>query len=142
MHTTTSQIAINAPAEKVWDILTKPELVRLWQYGSELITTWEPGTRIHFRSEWEGQVFEQWGTVLEFAPTKLLKYSLFAPRPDLADSPENYFFMSYALNEAGGSTTLTITQADPRHGTGDGGSDAAAEENSVLKTLKELAEAQ
>ena len=87
-------------------------------------------------------MFEQWGTVLEFAPTKLLKYSLFAPRPDLADSPENYFFMSYALNEAGGSTTLTITQDDPRPGTGDGGSDAGAEENSVLKTLKELAGAQ
>ena len=142
MHTTTSQIVINAPGQKVWDAVTKPELVERWQYGSRLSTTWEPGTAIRFHSEWEGQVYEQWGTVLEFSPPIGLKYSLFAPRPGLEDSAAHYFLMSYTLDEADGKTTLTITQDDPRPGAGEDGSEANGEENSVLKTLKELAEAQ
>ncbi len=141
MHTTTSQLAIKASPETVWNLLTDPEAVKLWQYGSLLTTTWEPGTRIHFRSEWEGQVFEQWGPVIEVTAPKFLKYSLFAPRPDLADTPENYFYMSYSLTEADGMTTHTITQEDPRPGTGESGEDANEDENSVLKTLKALAEA-
>ena len=142
MHTTTSEIAIKASPQTVWNLLTDPESVKLWQYGSVLTTTWEPGARIHFRSEWEGQVFEQWGTVIEVTAPKFLKYSLFAPRPGLADAPENYFYISYTLTEADGITTLTITQDDPRPGAGEGGADTNDEENSVLKTLKELAESQ
>jgi uncharacterized protein YndB with AHSA1/START domain len=141
MHTTTSKITIKAPAQKVWDALTTPELVKRWQYGSQLSTTWEAGTSIRFRSEWEGQVYEQWGTVIEFSPPTSLKYTLFAPRPDLTDVPENYFVMSYALDETGGSTILTITQEDPRPGAGDGDPDPG-EENGVLKTLKKIVEAE
>jgi uncharacterized protein YndB with AHSA1/START domain len=141
MHTTTSEIAIKASPQTVWNLLTDPASVKLWQYGSILTTTWEPGTRIHFRSEWEGQVFEQWGNVIEVTPPKFLKYSLFAPRPDLADASENYFYMSYSLTEADGMTTLTITQEDPRPGAGESDGDTNEEGNSVLKTLKELAEA-
>jgi len=47
-----------------------------------------------FHAEWNGQRFEQWGRVIAFNPRVSLKYSLFAPRPDLTDSPENYFFMT------------------------------------------------
>ena len=109
MHTATSEIAIKAPPTTVWKLLTEPESVKLWQYGSVLTTTWEPGARIHLRSEWEEQVFEQWGTVIEFTSPTFLKYSLFAPRPDLTDNPENYFYMSYSLTNADGVTTLAIT---------------------------------
>jgi uncharacterized protein YndB with AHSA1/START domain len=136
MHTTTSEITIEASPETVWKFLTDPELVKMWQYGSLLITTWEPGTSIRFRSEWEGQVFEQWGTVIE-----VVAPSLFAPRPDLADAPENYFYMSYTLTQANCMTTLRITQEDSRPGAGESCGDANEEEHSVLKTLKELAEA-
>ena len=46
----------NASKQKIWDILTKPEFVKLWQYGSELQTSWEIGTTIKFRTEWQGKV--------------------------------------------------------------------------------------
>jgi hypothetical protein len=39
--------------------LTNPEKVKLWQFGSDLITTWEVGSDIKFVTEWEGQVFQQ-----------------------------------------------------------------------------------
>jgi uncharacterized protein YndB with AHSA1/START domain len=56
-----SVIFIDAPIEKVWATLTEPELVKLWQYGSDVITDWNVGSEIRYRTEWEGKVFEQWG---------------------------------------------------------------------------------
>src|SRR6476620_9368974 len=102
MPTNISTIKINAPAQQVWDTLTRPELVKQWQYGSELTTDWSIGGTIRFRTEWEGKVFEQWGNVQEVIPNKSLRYSLFAPRPGLEDRPENYFTMHYELTDADG----------------------------------------
>jgi uncharacterized protein YndB with AHSA1/START domain len=136
VKTTDSVVNIRAPAKKVWWALTDPGLVKQWQYGSDLQTTWEIGTSIVFRNEWNGQVFEQKGTVLEFSPESRLKYSLFFPRPDLRDIPEHHFFMTYELTEGDGTTSLLVRQEDPRPS-----SPGEAEEGpDVLSVLKELVE--
>lgn len=134
-----STIKINATIQKVWGTLTKAELVKLWQYGSDLVTTWEIGSDIKFRTEWGESVFEQWGKVLEIQPGKLIKYSLFAPRPYLEDKLENYFTMSYLLTDENGYTKLEIIQEDNRPNAVQ--EEPQGEENPVLKLLKELAEA-
>ena len=139
MKTTESVVKILAPASKVWRALTVPGLVKEWQYGSDLLTTWEPGTPIVFRNEWNGQVFEQKGTVLEFVPTTRVKYSLFFPRPDVKDIPENYFFMTYELTESGGLTSVIFRQEDPRPAPPEAPS-GADEGPDVLSFLKELVE--
>jgi len=139
MKTSNSTVKILAPAKKVWLALTRPDLVKQWQYGSDLLTTWEVGTSIVFRNEWDGRVFEQKGTVLEFSPESRLKYSLFFPRPDLRDIPEHHFFMTYELAESDGTTSLLVRQEDPRPsqpGESSGGDDGP----DVLSHLKELVE--
>ena len=138
MATNISTIKINASRQKVWDTITKAELVKLWQYGSDLLTSWEIGSDIKFRTEWDGKVFEQWGKVLEVRPNELVKYSLFAPTPDLEDKPENYFIMTYVLTQQDGQTKLEIIQEDSRPTAVQ--EERQGEENQVLKTLKELAE--
>jgi len=138
MATNISTIKINAPIQKVWDTVTKPAFVKLWQYGSDLLTTWEIGSDIKFRTEWDGKVFEQWGKVLEVKPPELVKYSLFAPRPDLEDKPAYYFIMSYVLTEESGQTTLEIIQEDNRPNAIQ--EEPQGEENPVLKSLKQIAE--
>ena len=139
MKTTESTVEIQAPARKVWAALTRPALVRQWQYGSDLQTSWEVGTPIVFRNEWNGQVFEQKGTVLEFSPESRVRYSLFFPQPGLQDIPENYFFMTYELAESGGVTTLLVRQEDPRPSSGEESS-SGDEGPNVLSALKELVE--
>lgn len=114
MATNISTIRVDATKEKVWDSLTKPALVKRWQYGSELITNWKVDSGIRFRTEWEGKVFEQWGKVLAFQSFKLLKYSLFAPRPGLEDKPKNYFIMSYNLTPENAQIKLEIIQEGNR----------------------------
>ena len=133
-----STITINAPIEKVWDTITRAELVKLWQYGSDLLTTWEIGTEIKFRTEWEDKVFEQWGKVLEVKPNQLVRYSLFAPRPGLEDKPENYFIMNYILTVDNGQTKLEIVQEDNRLNAKQ--EEPQGEENPVLQSLKKIAE--
>jgi uncharacterized protein YndB with AHSA1/START domain len=138
MATNISTIKINASLQKVWDTITKPELVKLWQYGSDLITSWEVGSDIKFRTEWEDKVFEQWGKVLQIKRNELVKYSLFAPRPGLEDKPENYFIMSYILTAENAHTKLEIIQEDNRPNAVQ--EEPQGEENPVLKSLKQLAE--
>jgi uncharacterized protein YndB with AHSA1/START domain len=135
-----STIRLKATKGKVWDTLTNPELVKLWQYGSDVITNWEIGSDIKFRTEWEGKIFEQWGKILEVRPTEFLKYSLFAPRPDLEDKPENYFVMSYVLTTENGQTRLEIIQEDNRPNAVQ--EDPQGDENPILQLLKKIAETQ
>jgi uncharacterized protein YndB with AHSA1/START domain len=139
VKTTESTVKIIAPAGKVWRALTLPDLVKQWQYGSDLLTTWVPGSPIIFRNEWNGQVFEQKGTVIEFVPGSRLKYSLFFPRSDLQDIPEHHFFMTYELTESDGLTTVLIRQEDPRPSPPDAPS-GGDEGPDVLSSLKELVE--
>jgi uncharacterized protein YndB with AHSA1/START domain len=138
MKTSDSTVEINAPAKLVWRALTMAEFVKQWQYGSELITTWNVGSSIVFRNEWDGKVFEQKGTVLEFVPESHPKYSLFFPRPGLEDAPENYFFMTYRLTEEDGKASLLIRQEDPRPIPSDETSDDSGPD--ILAGLKSLVE--
>ncbi|WP_343584792.1 SRPBCC family protein [Flavobacterium sp.] len=138
MATNISTIVLNASVEKVWNALTQPELVKQWQYGSDLLTTWKTGSEIRFRNEWDGQVFEQWGTVLEVVPNQKIKYTLFFPRPGLEDKPENYFIMNYVLTEENQKTKLEIIQEDNRPGTVQ--EEPQGEENPILQGLKALIE--
>lgn len=139
MKTSESVVTIQAPVRKVWLALTQPDLVKQWQYGSDLLTTWQPGTPIVFRNEWNGQTFEQRGTVVEFTPESRVKYSLFFPRPDLQDVPANHFFMIYELNESDGMTTVVFRQEDPRPSP-PGEAPEGEQGPDVLAMLKELVE--
>ena len=76
--------------------------------------------------------------MIDFTPPKSLKYSLFAPRPDLADTPENYLFMTYLLEEYQGITRLSIIQDDPRPQTQPTEEDEGG--NTILLGLKRLVE--
>jgi len=139
MATNISKIEINAHLNKVWHALTNPALVKQWQYGSELTTDWKIGSEIRFRTEWGGKIFEQWGTLLEFVPNQKLRYTLFAPKPDLEDKPENYFEMEYKLTKSGENTLVKIIQEDNRPGAIQ--EETQGEENPVLKGLKDSIEA-
>jgi uncharacterized protein YndB with AHSA1/START domain len=141
MSTSTSRVVICAPVNQVWKALTEPEFVKQWQYGSDLITDWQPGHAIRFHSLWEGKVYEQWGQVVEVTTNRLIKYTLFAPGSGLDDMPENYFTMTYELEESDGSTTLRVIQMDPRGTDSQESQDGAVEnENGVLTALKDLVE--
>jgi uncharacterized protein YndB with AHSA1/START domain len=104
------QRSIQAPISKVWAGLTLPELVKQYFFGSNLVTTWQPGSPIYFRGEWEGKPYEDKGTVLTFEPGKVLEYDYFSSWSDLEDLPENYQIIRYRLTPKANGTLLIITQ--------------------------------
>ncbi|PZX92221.1 ATPase [Flavobacterium aquariorum] len=138
MITSKSTILINATKQKVWDALTKPELVKKWQYGSDVLTDWKVGSEIRFRVEWDSKIFEQWGKILKIIPNELIKYSLFFPRPDLEDIEENYFIMSYIISESENAVQLEIIKEDNRPGAVE--EKESNEGNPVLAALKQIIE--
>ncbi|MBK8610757.1 MAG: SRPBCC domain-containing protein [Chitinophagaceae bacterium] len=138
MATDISTINIKASPERVWDTITNPNLVKLWQYGSDVISNWKVGQDIRFKTLWEDKIFEQWGKLLEIKPHERLRYSLFAPRPGLEDNPENYFEMNYILTSENNETKLVILQIDNRPGAVP--EEPQGDENPVLQLLKKTAE--
>ena len=71
-HTATAEISIGAPRTRVWEALTKPELVKQYFFGTNVVTAWKIGEPILFRGEWEGKPYEDRGTVLSFEPDRSL----------------------------------------------------------------------
>ena len=64
-----------------------------------------------FKGEWEGKPYEDKGTVLEFEPEKLLRYSYWSNFSGEPDILENYHIVSYILKKGDVKTLLTITQS-------------------------------
>jgi uncharacterized protein YndB with AHSA1/START domain len=105
-----ASILIHAPAARVWEALTQPELIQQYLFGTEVTTDWQVGSPITYRGTWEGKSYEDKGKILQAEPGKLLVstfWSSLAGRPDL---PENYNTIRYELDSEGDRTRLTITQ--------------------------------
>jgi uncharacterized protein YndB with AHSA1/START domain len=105
-------ISINSSREKVWDALTIPEQVKKYFFGTNLVTTWEVGSPIFFRGEWEGKAYEDKGTVLSFTPPKSLSYDYWSPFGGMEDKKELYQILSYELAETPEGVQVTISQSN------------------------------
>jgi uncharacterized protein YndB with AHSA1/START domain len=106
-------ITINAPASKVWDVLTNPEQTKKYMFGCETVSDWQPGSSLLWRMNHEGkELVAVKGNILEIEPEKFLAYSVFDPNSNMEDIPENYLNVTYSLAAENGQTTLTVTQGD------------------------------
>ncbi len=103
---------INAPVEKVWEALTKPEILKQYFFGTELITNWKVGDPIIFQGEWDGQKYQDKGVVFEYEHNKRLAYSYLSSWSGMEDKPENYLWISYEVKPEGNQTDLTIYQSN------------------------------
>ena len=103
-------VVVKASVSKVWEALTKPELIKKYFFGTEASTDWKKGSPIFFRGEWEGKPYEDKGTILDIIPEKMVKYSYWSSFAGTPDIPENYANITYELSANDGVTTLTITQ--------------------------------
>lgn len=108
--TLNTSITIAAPAEKVWEALTSPEWVKQYFYGTELDTDWQVGSPIFFRGEWEGNAYEDKGTVLAFDPPRSLRYNYWSSWSAKPDVPENYNNIEYKVQDQDGMAIVTIIQ--------------------------------
>lgn len=92
-------IQINASPQKVWQVMTDPELIAIYLYGTKTETDWEIGSPIAFSGEYEGMVYVDRGIVMANVKEKLLAYDYWSQFSGLEDIPENYCEVSYHIDD-------------------------------------------
>jgi uncharacterized protein YndB with AHSA1/START domain len=105
-------ISIKAPASKVWDTLTNPELIRQWLYGTNTISDWKVGSPILFTGNWQGTEYKDKGTILKYETEKIFEYDYWSSFSGLPDSPENYSVILFELIPKDNYTMLIFTQTN------------------------------
>ena len=107
-----NNITINAPAKKVWDVLTNPEQTKKYMFGCETVSDWKQGSTLEWKGNYEGKemVFVK-GNIVNIIPEKNLAYTTIDPNNTLMeDKPENYTRITFELSEKNNNTLLTLTQ--------------------------------
>ncbi|NMH28168.1 SRPBCC family protein [Flavobacterium silvaticum] len=88
-------IDIHATADVVWDTITNPELVKKYFFNTEIETSWQPGSPIFWRGEWDGKAYEEKGEILDIDPGNSISMSYLSSM--LEDNPENYSVLNYSI---------------------------------------------
>jgi uncharacterized protein YndB with AHSA1/START domain len=133
-----AEVSINAPAGRVWEGLTQPELIKQYLFGTNVTTDWKVGSPITYRGEWQGKKYEDKGKILEVVPEKVLVSTYWSSMSGVPDSPENYKTVRYELFPDGGKTKLVLTQDN--NATEEEAKHSEENWNMVLGKLKELLE--
>ena len=94
-----AKTTVNASAENVWKVLTTPESIKLFLFGTDVTTDWKTESHIKFVGEYNGQTYEDKGIVIINEPFSLLEYSYWSSFSGLADKPENYSMVSYRIKK-------------------------------------------
>lgn len=100
----TKSIQINSTPEKIWSVLTNPEKIKTYLFGTEVKTDWKEGSPITFSGEYEGHKYEDKGNIIENMPNELLNYNYWSGFSGLEDKPENYSLVSYRIKKLNDKT--------------------------------------
>jgi len=103
-------VNINAPVEKVWDALVKPEIIKQYMFDTEVVTNWKEGEPIIWKGMWNGKPYSDKGVILKVKPKEILEYSHYSPLSGHPDEHVNYHTLTYELSEEGGHTHLSLLQ--------------------------------
>ena len=103
-------ITIDAPAARVWDALTNPEVIKQYMFGTNVVSDWREGSPITWQGEWHGHKYEDKGTIRKLELERRLQYSHFSPLSGLPDTSENYHIVTVDLSPEGAQTRVVLSQ--------------------------------
>jgi uncharacterized protein YndB with AHSA1/START domain len=129
---------VAAPVERVWEALTRPELIKQYLFGTEVETDWKVGSPITYRGLWQGKPYEDKGRILEMVPQRRIKSTYWSAFSGLPDRPENYQIVTYELTPGEGVTAVAVSQEN----ISSAAAKAESEHNwqSVLAEMKKILE--
>lgn len=105
------KIRISASVQEVWNAITDPEIVKQYFFGTNVESEWKEGKPIIYSGSWEGKSYQDKGEILEIEEEKLLSHTYWSSMDGAPDTPENYYTVTYSLDEKGDDETiLTVTQ--------------------------------
>jgi uncharacterized protein YndB with AHSA1/START domain len=135
-------ININAGLAKVWDVLTNPEIIKEYLFGTETITDWKPGSEIVFQGVYGDNneySYRDKGVIQKNIFHEMISYSYWSGFSGLEDKPENYSLVTYTLADKGNNTT-NFTWTQKGFATEEGYQHSSGGMEDFLKKIKEIAE--
>ena len=96
-YTSRTSIQLNNSTAAVWKFLLNTELASKYFHGAQVITDWKKGNPILFKGEFNGNKYEEKGTILAVVPESILQYSHWSGFDGLPDLSENYRTWSFEL---------------------------------------------
>ena len=103
-------LTINAETAKIWDAITNPDKIKIYFFGTEVLTDWKTGSTLTFQGEFNGQKYKDKGNILAVEPGSFLQYNYWSSFSGLEDIPANYSIVTYKLKNDKKHTILTLTQ--------------------------------
>jgi uncharacterized protein YndB with AHSA1/START domain len=103
-------VAVDAPADEVWDALVTPETIEKYMFGAKVDSDWKEGSPITWKGEWEGKAYEDKGEIVRIEPGRVLEYTHYSPLSGEPDAPESYHRVKIELAEEGGQTRVSLSQ--------------------------------
>lgn len=73
--TTETSITIAVPAERIWETLTTPAVIKQWFFGMDTETDWSEGLAIVHGGEYQGMLYEDRGTIVKVEPGRRLVHT-------------------------------------------------------------------
>jgi uncharacterized protein YndB with AHSA1/START domain len=137
-YSNNASVVVNASREKIWEALTKPELVKRYFFGTNLVTDWTVGSALFFRGDWNGKAYEDKGTVLSFDPPKSLSFDYWSAFSGHEDRPDLRQIVRYDLEETDGGIRVSVDQSNVD--TQEHADHGAKNWQGVLEALKKLVE--
>ena len=138
-YTSSCSVVVNAPLEKIWSALTRPEIIKQYFFGTNLVTDdWKVGSPLFFRGEWEGKAYEDRGKVLSFEPLKSLSFDYWSAFSGLEDRPELRQIIRYDLLAIREGVQITVHQSNCD--TQERADHSMSNWKNVLQSLKKLLE--
>jgi len=132
-------IEINTKAEKVWEVLTNPEKIKIYLFGTETITDWRIGSSIIFQGEYNGHQYKDKGNVLESTENKILSYNYWSGFSGLEDKTENYSLVTYKIKDIA-ENKVKFTWTQKGFANKDGQCHTEQGLKTMLEQIKKLAE--
>jgi len=137
-HVVTAEVDVSASPARAWDALTDPKQIEKYMFGSQVETTWEPGSPIVWKGEYEGKPYEDKGEIVKVERPRRLELTHFSSASGLADRPENYHTLVYELEERDGKTHLSLSQDN--NPTEEAADRSRANWETMLESLKQVVE--
>jgi len=135
----TSSIAISASPARIWAILTEAHHIKVYLFGTEVITDWEIGSPVLFQGEYQGTAYKDKGTVTENALHSRLAYTYWSGFSGLEDAPENYSTVTYLIEKLD-SGSCQFTWHQQGFSSEEGKCHTQEGLKAMLEQIKELAE--
>lgn len=103
-------IDIKASPATVWTVITSPQLIKRFLFGTDVKTDWKVGSPITYEGEYQGKHYKDKGVITKFEPCSVFQSTYWSSMRGKMDMPENYNLVTYTLKENQGGTTLLLTQ--------------------------------